>query len=62
MTKMVLKVFQTITCTLGVTYNVNVRHTKSVSMVVSLAVYKIFFIKLIQEFIAIVGGGILHIC
>ena len=38
-------VFQVITCWLGVTYNVNVRHTKSsmLNTVVSHAVYKSFF-------------------
>ena len=37
--------FQVITCTLGMTYNVNVKHTESLmlNMVVSLAVYKSFF-------------------
>ena len=44
-TRIALKVFQVITCTLGVTYNVNVRHTESlmINVVVSLAVYKSFF-------------------
>ena len=44
-TKIALEIFQIITCTLGVTYNVNVRHTESlmINMVVSLAVYKRFF-------------------
>ena len=58
-TKVALEIFQVITCTLGVTYNVNVRHTESLmkNLVVSLAVYKSFF-KFIQEFIVVVGGGI----
>ena len=45
MTKMALEIFQVITCTLGMTYNVNVKHTESLmlNMVVSLAVYKSFF-------------------
>ena len=45
MTKIALKIFQVITCTLGVTYNVNVRHPESlmINVVVSLAVYKGFF-------------------
>ena len=45
MTKIVFENFQAITCTLGVTYNVNVRYTESlmINMVVSLAVYKRFF-------------------
>ena len=39
-TKIALEIFQVITCTLGVTYNVNVRHTESfmINLVVSLAV------------------------
>ena len=57
--KIALEIFQVITCTLGVTYNVNVRHTESLmkNLVVLLAVYKSFF-KFIQEFIVVVGGGI----
>ena len=46
MTKIALKIFEVIiTCLLGVTYNVHVRHTESfmINMVVSLAVYKSFF-------------------
>ena len=44
-TKMALEIFQVITCTLEVTYNVNVGHTESlmINMVVSLVVYKSFF-------------------
>ena len=44
-TKMALEIFQVITCTLEVAYNVNVGHTESlmVNMVVSLVVYKSFF-------------------
>ena len=44
-TKVALEIFQIKFWTLGVTYNVNVRHTKSlmINMVVSLAVYKSFF-------------------
>ena len=45
MAKTALKIFQVITCSLGVTDNVNVRHTKSlaVSIVVSHAAYKNLF-------------------
>ena len=45
MAKMTLVIFQVITCTLGVTYNLNVRHTESLvlNMVVFLAGYKSFF-------------------
>ena len=44
MTNMASEIFQKITCTLGVMYNVNVRHIESLMhMVVSLAVYKSFF-------------------
>ena len=44
MTNMILEIFQKITCTLGVTYNVNVRYIESLMhMVVSLAAYKSFF-------------------
>ena len=44
MTNMALEIFQKITCTLGVMYNVNVRYIESLMhMVVSLAVYKSFF-------------------
>ena len=44
-TKIALEIFQIKFWTLGLTYNVNVRHTKSlmINMVVSLAVYKSFF-------------------
>ena len=44
-------IFQVITCTFGVTYNVNVKHTEwlMINMVVSLAVYKVSLIKFIQE-------------
>ena len=44
-TKIALGILQIITCTFGVTYNVNVRHTESlmINMVVFLAVYKSFF-------------------
>ena len=44
-TKTALETFQVITCSLGVTYNVNVRHTKSMMLntVVSHAIYKSFF-------------------
>ena len=59
-TKISLEIFQVITCTLGVTYNVNVRHIESliINVVISLAVYKVSLIKFIQEFIVVVGGGI----
>ena len=52
MKKMALGIFQLITCAFGMTYNANVRYIKPLmlNMVVSLAVYKIFF-KFIQEFI-----------
>ena len=62
MTKIAFEIFQVITCTFGVTYNVNVRDTESlmINMVVSLAVYKHFF-KFIQEFIVVVGDGISYI-
>ena len=44
-TKIALEIFQIITCTLGVTYNVNVRYNESlmINMMVSLALYKSFF-------------------
>ena len=44
-TKIALEIFQVMTRMLGVTYNVNVRHTKSlmINLVVSLTVYKTFF-------------------
>ena len=44
MTNMASEIFQKITCTIGVMYNVNVRHYGSMMhMVVSLAVYKSLF-------------------
>ena len=61
MTNMTSEIFQKITCTLGVMYNVNLRHIESLMhMVVSLAVYKSFF-KFIQEFIVVAGGGVSYI-
>ena len=44
-TKMGLEIIQVITCTHGVTYNVNVGHTQSLMLnkVVSFTVYKSFF-------------------
>ena len=44
--KTLLEIFQVITCSFGVTYNVNVRHTKSLMLntVVSHAVYESFFV------------------
>ena len=45
MTNMSSDIFEKITCTLGVTYNVNIKHTEPLmlNMVVSLAVYKSIF-------------------
>ena len=45
MEKMALEIIQVVTCTLGVTYKVNLRDTESLmfNMVVSPAVYKSFF-------------------
>ena len=50
--KMALEFFQVITCAFGVTHDANIRYIKPLmlNMVVSLAVYKIFF-KFFQEFI-----------
>ena len=58
------KIFQKITCTLGVKYNANARHMhidSLIYMVVFLAVYKVSLIKFLQEFIVVVGGGISYI-
>ena len=45
MAKKAFEVFQAITCSIGVTYNVNVRYTKSLmlNIVVSYTVYKSLF-------------------
>ena len=62
MTNMALEIFQKITCTLGVMYNVNVRHIESLMhMVALLRFIKVSLIKFIQEFIVVVGGGISYI-
>ena len=56
MTKIALEIFQVITCTLGVMYNVNVRHTESLMLI-----KKVSLIKFIYEFLVVVGGGISYI-
>ena len=60
---MASEIFQKITCTLKVMYNLNVRHIESLmlNMVGSPAVYKRFFVKFIQEFIVVFGGRISYI-
>ena len=57
MAKKAFEVFQAITCSTGVTYNVNVRYTRSLmlNIVVSYTVYKSFLMKFIQVFIVVVG-------
>ena len=56
MTKIALEISQVITCTLGVMYNVNVRHTESLMLI-----KKVSLIKFIYEFLVVVGGGISYI-
>ena len=55
-TKTALEIFQVITCTLGVMYNVNVRHAESLILL-----QKVSLIKFIYEFLVVVGGGISYI-
>ena len=53
-----------ITCSLGVTYNVNVRHTKSLMFWIRwspMQFIKVSLIKFIQEFIVVVSGVISYI-
>ena len=62
MTNMASKIFQKIACMLGVMHNANVRHIESLMhKVVSLWFIKVSLIKLIQEFIVVVGGGISYV-
>ena len=59
-TKKALEIFQVITCTLGVTHNVNVRHIESLmtNRWSPLPFIKASLIMFIQGFIVVVGGGI----
>ena len=64
MAKTALEISQVITCSLGVTYNVNVRHTKSLMLWIRwspMRFIKVSLIKFIQEFIVVVSGVISYI-
>ena len=56
MTIIALEIFQVITCTIGVTYNVNVRHAESLMLF-----KKVSLIKFISEFLIVIGGSISYI-